>query len=150
MSYNTWKMFQGIFEMLFLSAFLYVTILVYNWDDLGTKFVNLSVLRAIRRKSENIDVEILLHRQAIYTTKKEKLSLLIKSLSANIFSSNVLFPNPRILHPPLDVQVLVLIVSGRYIYMKKKTHHHHLLCKFRLWTLMWNLEVRGDPLDINC
>ena len=32
-----------------------VTILVYNLDALGSKFVNLSVHRAIRRKSENIE-----------------------------------------------------------------------------------------------
>ena len=35
--------------------------------------------------------------------------------------------NPGMLHVSLDIQVLVLIASGRYICMKKKTHHHHLL-----------------------
>ena len=40
--------------------------------------------------------------------------------------------NPRMLHVPLDVQLLVLIVWGRFISMKNKTHHHRLLCKSRL------------------
>ena len=32
-------------------------ILVYNWDDLGTKSVTLSVHQAIRRNSENLETE---------------------------------------------------------------------------------------------
>ena len=41
----------------------------------------------------------------------------------------LLCPNPKMLHVPLDVQVLVLIAWGRYICVKMKTHHHHLFCK---------------------
>ena len=29
------------------------------------------------------------------------------------------------LHVALDVQDFVLITRGRYIFVKKKTHHHH-------------------------
>ena len=46
-----------------------------------------------------------------------------------MYYPKLLCPNTRILHVALDVQVLVLIAWGRYICMKKKTHHHHLLCK---------------------
>ena len=40
------------------------------------------------------------------------------------------------LHVPLDFQVLVPIAWDRYICMKKKSHHHPLLRKGRLRTLM--------------
>ena len=37
--------------------------------------------------------------------------------------------NPRMLHVPLDVLVLVLMACGGYICMKKKTDYNHLLSK---------------------
>ena len=63
MSYNNWKMCQGIFGILFFVKWrrilpLFpscVTILVYNWDALDTKCVSLGVHQTIRRNSENIE-----------------------------------------------------------------------------------------------
>ena len=74
----------------------------------------------------------------------------------------MLCPNPKMMHVPLNVQVLVLIAWGRYICMKKKTHHHYCAMMKSLWKLtivqslfmnldvQWNLLARWDPLDINC
>ena len=36
----------------------------------------------------------------------------------------------------LDVQILVLVAWGRYIFMNKKTYQQYLLCKCGLWTFM--------------
>ena len=61
MSYNAWKMFQGIFGMVFIWCRILalfppcVTILAYNLDALGIKSVSLSVHRAIRMNSENTE-----------------------------------------------------------------------------------------------
>ena len=51
-----------------------------------------------------------------------------------IYYPELVFQSPRMLHVPLDVQVLFLIAWGSYICLKKKTHHHHLLYKIPLQT----------------
>ena len=51
--------------------------------------------------------------------KKESSSLCQKA-HTQICYPELFCPNLRILNVPLDVQVLVLIVSGRYIFTKKE------------------------------
>ena len=70
----------GFFIWLMIRALFtpYVTILVYNWDDLGTKSASLNIHLAVRMNSENIeplniDDGILLDRSCIYTIKEENL-----------------------------------------------------------------------------
>ena len=64
--------------------------------------------------------------------KKKEACPLCQKAYIQMFYSQLLCPNARILHVALDIQFLVLIAWGRYICMKKKTHCHHLLCKGRL------------------
>ena len=49
-----------------------------------------------------------------------------------IYDTQLLCPNPRMLHLLFDVHVLVLIAWVRYIYIIKKAPYHHLLGKGRL------------------
>ena len=56
---------------------------------------------------------------------------LIQKVCEQIYYSQLLCPNPRMFLVPLDIKVLVLNAWGRYVCMKKKTHHH-LLCKGRI------------------
>ena len=65
--------------------------------------------------------------------KKPKLSPML--LPATYYLQ-LLCLNPKLLHVLINAQVLALIAWSRYICIKKKTHHHHLLCKCHLWTLM--------------
>ena len=44
--------------------------------------------------------------------------------------------NPRMPHVLLDAEVLVINACSRFICMKKKNHHHCLLRKDSLLTLM--------------
>ena len=64
--------------------------------------------------------------------KERKLVPFVKKTYMQRYCHQLLCQNPRMLHVFLDVQVLVLIAWGFYICMKRKTHHHHLLCKGRL------------------
>ena len=83
----------------------FVTILVYNWDALDTKFVSLSIHWAIRWNSENsepynIDNRILLGRKGMCTVKKGNMFLLLKGLYANILSSIVMSKSKNVACPP--------------------------------------------------
>ena len=71
-------------------------------------------------------------KDKVYGQQRMEICLICQKAYIQIYYTQLLSSNPRMLHDPLDVQVLVLISCGRYICMKKKNHHHHLLCKVRL------------------
>ena len=64
-------------------------------------------------------MEYLLDKYGIRTTKKVNLFILPKSLYT-IDYPHLLCPNPRIMHVPLDVQVLVVIVPVDIFVRKRK------------------------------
>ena len=134
--WNAFFISRGILDLFSL----FLIFLAYNWSGLGTKFISLSVHRAIRRNSENITHKILMmeycSKDKVYGQQRMEICLIFQKAYIQIYYPQLLSSNPRMLHDPLDVQVLVLISCGRYICMKKKNHHHHLLCKVRLWTLI--------------
>ena len=104
MSYNTWKMFQGIFGMLSLSDVGYLPYFQFVLSLQHTIKMprgvpvcqSLTVHRAIRRNSgniepQNIDDGIFLDRQAIRTIKKGNLYLLSKNLYTGWSKKSALF-----------------------------------------------------------
>ena len=117
-----------------------VTILGYNWDVLGTKFVGLSIHWDICRNSKSIEPQdiddgILRHmyNKGIRHTYNKERNLV--PLAKKLLSSFVMSKPKNVSCSPY-IQVLVLIAWGRYICMKKNIYHHHLMLKARLWILM--------------
>ena len=118
------------------------TILLYNWDALGTESVSL-----VHTELFTGTLKVLNHRiwmkdycstdKAYVQWKKEACPYWQKTYM-QIYYPQLLCLNPRMLHVPLGVQVLVLTACGRYICTKKKTNHHYWLGKSRLWTLIFH------------
>ena len=142
MSYNTWKMCQGIFGMYFSSDVGYLPyfhlVLLFQHITEMPSAQNLSVYVYIELFARTL--KLLNHRIFImecyqiykaYVQQRKGACPFCHKANIKIHYPQLFCSNLSILHFPLDVQVLVLIAWCRYICIKKKTHHHRLLCKQR-------------------
>ena len=110
----------------------------FNWDVLGANSV--SLYWAIRRTSKNIEQQnVDIAWQMRHTQNKErKLVPFFQKPYVQMYYSQLLYSNIKILHVPLDIQVLVLIAWSRYVCMKNGTRLHYLLYKDCFWALMFH------------
>ena len=117
----------------------------FSWDVLETNSV--SAYWAIRRNSENIEQQnVDIAWQMRHTQNKErKLVPFFQKPYVQMYYSQLLYSNLKILHVPLDIQVIVLIAWSRYVCMKNGTLLYYLLYKGCPWTLMFH----GTYSDVN-
>ena len=65
-----------------------------------------------------------------YVQQRKEICSFCGKAHIQIYYPQLLCPYARMLHIPLDVQVLVQLLGvDRYTCMEKEIHHHHILCK---------------------
>ena len=94
------------------------TILLYNWDALGTKSVSLVHIELFTGTLKILNHRILMKdycsTDKVYVKWRKETCPFCQKTYMQIYYPQLLCLNPRMLHVPLGVQVLVLTACGRW------------------------------------